>query len=140
ELRKKVEAAEDASALAVIAKRATTDFPNAGKAEDVAALIQKIGKHDQKLADGAEAVFKTMSGIISTTKLYGEFGPGRQGGAGGGDGFTDINALAQDLVNKAKAEGKTLTIEKARGIVRASNPEFAKREADARQDRIRAAS
>jgi len=123
---------EDVNQRAAITKRAETEFPNAGKPAEVAAMLQKVRKADATLGDQVEAVLKSMNTAIEKGELFAEKGNALRGA---GSGFEAIDKLAHELM----AKDSKLTVEKARSMARTQNPEFAKREADDRKAALKAA-
>lgn len=120
---------EDIRKRGEIAKR-VEPLVNIGKADEIATLLHGIGKHDAKLAESVETMFKALNERIAKGKLFEEAGSGQSGVT---SAMKAITAKAEEL---RKADPK-LTIEKARMRVRAEHPELAKAESQEQEEQQR---
>lgn len=116
---------KDDAALATFTKMAE-GFNLVGAPAEVGTLLRDIAKHDDKLADGIEAILKTAQERIAKSKLFEEIGSNNKGFA---KAVEAIDAKARELM---KADAK-LTIQKARILARTQNPDLAKSEAEESQ-------
>lgn len=126
----KLEKAADEQAIAVIAKRASTELKGISKnADEIGTLLHGIAKVAPALATQVEDILKAASAQIEKGSLFKEVGKSTTG-TGGGDAATQIESLAQAEVTKGTAKN----IYKARDMVRKANPVLAKQEEEQRKE------
>lgn len=131
DLKKRLDVQEDIAKVATIAKR-VEPLKHIAKADELGALLHKVGKVDQATADAIEKLFETANARIEKGDLFKEAGSGQRGVT---DATVAITAKAQELV---KADPK-MSIEKARVEARKQNPDLAKAEAEEARQRRAAA-
>lgn len=105
-----------------------------GKADEIASILQRVGKADTEAAKQVETLFKGLNEQIAKGELFKEHGSG-QGGAPA-EATAAIDAQARELM---KSDPK-LSIEKARTRVRDTHPDLAKREQEERSAASRRAA
>jgi len=97
------------------------DLPHVpGKPEDLGGLLSDIAGHDPKLADKAEALFKSIDAAVSKGDLFSESGSSAEGNAPG-SAYGKLLEKAEQL--RQKAEGK-LTKEQALVQAMRDNPDL----------------
>lgn len=132
-LRADVQKGKDTADTTARITKAAAEFSTVGKAEDVGTLLHQIAKHDPKLADQVEALFKGAHTLIQKSALFGELG---QQGRHFGKAADAIQKGGEALLT---AEPALKTIDKARTEFRKRNPAIAKQESEeARQARQQA--
>lgn len=131
DLKKRLDVQEDVAKVATISKR-VEPLKHIAKADELGALLHKVGKVDQPTADAIEKLFETANARIEKGELFKEAGSGQRGVA---DATVALTAKAEEL---RKADPK-LSIEKARTQARAQNPELAKQETEEFRQRRAAA-
>lgn len=119
ELKKEISDRKDRELFASLVLKAKEEFPRLGKAEDVALVLKSVK------ASASDDVYSKIESIL-------KFAQGQISGAGeinkelgsDHDGKVDKEVIVQKKAEELKKADPSLTIEKARVMVREQNPEL----------------